>query len=1552
MINEHYYNSLDDAKLKELADNNDPVACYFYAMRIIGDNFTDAMPYMFAAASKEVLPAMEWVSNYLIKNIDQFDLEDPKDLKTVKDLIEIILTYVDHCPAAALCIGIMYLNGDGVEKDVYKAISYFESAANRGEARAYNLLGVLSLNGPDDYKDPKRAIAYFEKAASLDLPVAYYNLGYVHSKGIGTEKDEKKAFMFYFRAANKGYTAAFPDLIRCYLEGIGVDVNYNEAIRWAKKAYELGSEETIITVGSIFEDKNEYQLAFECYIYASMHNNAEGHFNVGYFYSCGYYVEKNYKTAVKYYQFAIDLKHAVAMNNAAHLYEDGGYGLEKDIDKAIELYKMAVALGNETAMINLGLLYEELDNREEAFKYFQIAANYQNTKGQFYVAVYYDNGFLGEPNYKLAFEYYQLAAEKGHPSACNNLAYMYENGNDYVEKDIDKAIYYYTKGVEAGNSTSMVNLGILYYDGLSVEENLELAFKYFKMAADNDNETGQFYVGLFYDRGIYVKQDYEKAIYYYSLAAEKGHKTSLNNLGYAYEYGHGVPIDLDKAIYYYEKAANLGVDVAMTNLASVYANNDYPDYQDYNKAFYWYQKAAELGSSSGMFNLGYMYDMGNGVTQSYEKAKYWYEKAAEAGSPNAHNNLGFMYQYGYGVEKNINKAIEYYQKAAELGSSVAMINLGEIYYDADDVEQNYEEAFYWFKKAADKEYPKGEFYIGLFYDRGYGVEEDKAAAVKWYQRAVDHGNISSAMNNLAYCYTNGLGIKKDVQKAIYWYEKAIELGNTTSMYNLAYIYYGEEGYIDYQTALYYAQMAYDKDYESAQELISKINDKINELSDDHVDPSNFKNVFISWNHNDAALKDKIIHLVENSGFSVWKSNVDCIGDIQESCKKGVKGSEISIFLMTDHYFESEWMNKELRWSYEKFLEREGFVIPIWIGEKINERRNNPAGMPEEFIWLSKLGGIFGVDEIKTSLIERVSRAVSLKRMLDYQDDLKVKSSTYTMFLSNFVHKEGDNSIDFKHNINEDFYISRTLYDKDEKPYKESDVINSKQHILIVGGGGMGKSLYLQKLICTFQNDDNYFFRFNIKEVASYFKVSPDKSFRDFLLMKVNASSDIPSSSLGDSNSLFAFDNVKKRYILIDALDEFIKGDNVDLDFVLRKLALFASKKDTHYIFTARSDVFEREIETCGYGNVLPLYIKELTDEEATRFVSNIYNDFYINNFVRASKVTKEIKNTDEEQEPLKFGGFVLDMGRSASFLKNGDLGLPSKGSLLKGDAGTEQGSGETSTNVVKSSETTILKPEVVIESLKYLNDEIKRNPLLLSNFIILVMREKRIPEKKVDVIDKSSRILFNDLEKARDATHDQIDRELLNNSEYFLEYIAYYRSRNNTKTVQELLADAIRENDLIDDKYILRAGDLYNFYKSRAIIVGGSNDGNVYHEIFKTYFTCKYIYRNVYYEDNEDGLSFIYGNEKKGKNRLIRLTKSVFSDNRPWIEVIPLIFTYLDYRAYQIGADDMGDTYDTILETKDIVFSEGRNSYAKQEVLDLIEARSLYNIEWFINIFL
>lgn len=98
----------------------------------------------------------------------------------------------------------MYEYGYGVKKDIPKAISWMEKAANQGLATAQGRLGEIYFAGQETVQDFKTARQWLQKAAKQHNAVAERRLAQMEEQGLGGPKNVVRAYALYQRAILDG----------------------------------------------------------------------------------------------------------------------------------------------------------------------------------------------------------------------------------------------------------------------------------------------------------------------------------------------------------------------------------------------------------------------------------------------------------------------------------------------------------------------------------------------------------------------------------------------------------------------------------------------------------------------------------------------------------------------------------------------------------------------------------------------------------------------------------------------------------------------------------------------------------------------------------------------------------------------------------------------------------------------------------------------------------------------------------------------------------------------------------------------------------------------------------------------------------------------------------------------------------------------------------------------------------------------------------------------------------------------------------------------------
>lgn len=200
-------------------------------------------------------------------------------------------------------LGLMYLNGVGIEVDKDKAVDYIGKAAYRGNQDAKTKLKELGLPenygeilhnyelGKDkyDHKHYDEAVKMFRLSAEQGYAPAQYYMGVCYDKGRGFSPNKTEAARWYRLAAEQDHTEAQFNLGYAYLMGEGVSLDYSEGAKWTRLAAEKG-----------------YRSAQD---------------NMGWCYELGKGVPVNYSEAVRWYKLAAKQNSSYAIKQLKRLNE-------------------------------------------------------------------------------------------------------------------------------------------------------------------------------------------------------------------------------------------------------------------------------------------------------------------------------------------------------------------------------------------------------------------------------------------------------------------------------------------------------------------------------------------------------------------------------------------------------------------------------------------------------------------------------------------------------------------------------------------------------------------------------------------------------------------------------------------------------------------------------------------------------------------------------------------------------------------------------------------------------------------------------------------------------------------------------------------------------------------------------------------------------------------------------------------------------------------------------------------------------------------------------
>lgn len=316
------------------------------------------------------------------------DLESAKDAYRTRNYATALsefLAYSERGYAEAdFMLSMMYINGEGVPKDLNLAIQYAQKAIEGNNKGAFALIASIYLSKQSDIRDISKAIEWYEKGIQAKDINSMRHLGLMYLSGVEVKQDYQRAYSLLKDAADRDDVLSMYELGLMFEFGNGVKQDEAKALRWYKSM--LSAPPGLIRMS---QPKPRFRIA--------------------------HIKEKNPRSdndlyqALKYFEQAAIDGLSEAMNRAGLMYQHGR-GAERDYRKAAIFFERAADQGNANGTFNGGVLFElglgVPQSYAEAMTWFKAAANLQNTAAMRRLAQYYDDGISVSIDHKLAQNWY------------------------------------------------------------------------------------------------------------------------------------------------------------------------------------------------------------------------------------------------------------------------------------------------------------------------------------------------------------------------------------------------------------------------------------------------------------------------------------------------------------------------------------------------------------------------------------------------------------------------------------------------------------------------------------------------------------------------------------------------------------------------------------------------------------------------------------------------------------------------------------------------------------------------------------------------------------------------------------------------------------------------------------------------------------------------------------------------------------------------------------------------------------------------------------------
>lgn len=419
-----------------------------------------------------------------------------------------------------LIIAILLLVSTLVYSQNKRGIDYYKDAAEQGNAEAQNSLGLMYYNGEGVEKNYTEAVKWFRKAAELGNPKAQNSLAKCYEHGLGVKINHQEVIKWYNKAAEQGYYEAYFNLGNYYHHLTDYDNAYTSYNKGAK----MGDPYSQVALAEWHD--------FYYRQYCSTHD-------IKYDFDYSHRLEKElFSKAENAIQKSAEEGEPLALIALSTMYHqlyyepqtrsthNKNFDIEEyeNIDELKYLSQAAEEDNDGYALYKLAEYYYGVYGLTKNNKYSSFAMGFAQMaykKGYIYATTLLGKIFWRLNDSEISKYWFAVGKDIGLASSIHHYGL---NFSDSKEK-----LSHLTSSLEQGYLESYYELGKIYYDGDIVNKDYKRAFYYFKKGAELGADICRPYVALCYFNGHGVKKDIDEAKKWYKKAITKLKHKDLNS---------------------------------------------------------------------------------------------------------------------------------------------------------------------------------------------------------------------------------------------------------------------------------------------------------------------------------------------------------------------------------------------------------------------------------------------------------------------------------------------------------------------------------------------------------------------------------------------------------------------------------------------------------------------------------------------------------------------------------------------------------------------------------------------------------------------------------------------------------------------------------------------------------------------------------------------------------------------------------------------------------------------------------------------------------------
>lgn len=444
---------------------------------------------------------------------------------------------------ASYQLGLAYEKGKGVEKNIPKALEHYEHAAgSRASSWPQYRIAKIYLSGEGVKKNHYKAEDWAQTVTSRDNPEGYFLLGEIYEdkylNGDRQIRDVEEAVRYYRTAAKKGVAkgeAKADELIQHLAERFPsykpkIDPNYVPGVKTARGSVTKPSVIDDITklmfLAPLNSQKSEQvnpKLPLDQLKEKAASGNAQAQLILALRLLKKAQPEHNVQQGLMWMERSANNHNSHAQLILGTLHLSGVFG-QKDPRMARHWLRMAAVGGDDMAAGLLTKIIAEqhgVPQMTESREFYKRFALQGDEDSQYALGYMYRIGKDGSVDPKQAVKWFQLAAEQGNRYAQSKLGFMHYKGIG-VEANLAQAVKWYLAAAEQGESNAQHNLGQMYYDGKGVAKDMAKAAQWIRKSADQMLPMGVYGMGVLHHLGLGVERDQEKAYLWFHISNLQG----------------------------------------------------------------------------------------------------------------------------------------------------------------------------------------------------------------------------------------------------------------------------------------------------------------------------------------------------------------------------------------------------------------------------------------------------------------------------------------------------------------------------------------------------------------------------------------------------------------------------------------------------------------------------------------------------------------------------------------------------------------------------------------------------------------------------------------------------------------------------------------------------------------------------------------------------------------------------------------------------------------------------------------------------------------------